>query len=79
MESRNVCYNINKLRALRGYTQCYMADELKITQGAYSLIEIGKSKLEIQSLEQIAAILNTDINTILNLEEHLNNIAFNIS
>jgi transcriptional regulator with XRE-family HTH domain len=54
-----------------------MAEELKITQGAYSLIENGKSKLEIQRLEQIAAILNTDINTLLNLEEQLNNKAFN--
>jgi transcriptional regulator with XRE-family HTH domain len=76
MKSRNVCYNIKKLRELRGYTQCYMAEELKITQGAYSLIENGKSKLEIQRLEQIAAILNTDINTLLNLEEQLNK-AFN--
>jgi transcriptional regulator with XRE-family HTH domain len=32
MKSRNVCYNIKKLRELRGYTQCYMAEELKITQ-----------------------------------------------
>jgi transcriptional regulator with XRE-family HTH domain len=77
MKSRNVCYNIKKLRELRGYTQCYMAEELKITQGAYSLIENDKSKLEIQRLEQIAAILNTDINTLLNLEEQLNNKAFN--
>jgi transcriptional regulator with XRE-family HTH domain len=63
MKSRNVCYNIKKLRELRGYTQCYMAEELKITQGAYSLIENGKSKLDVQKLEQIAAILKIDINT----------------
>jgi transcriptional regulator with XRE-family HTH domain len=66
MKSRNVCYNIKKLRELRGYTQCYMAEELNITQGAYSLIDNGKNKLDIQKLEGIAQILDNDI--ILNLE-----------
>ncbi len=66
MKSRNVCYNIKKLRELRGYTQSYMAEELKITQGAYSLIENGKSKLDVQKLEEIAVILNVDLNTLLN-------------
>jgi transcriptional regulator with XRE-family HTH domain len=77
MKSRNVCYNIKKLRELRGYTQCYMAEELKITQGAYSLLENRKSNLDIQKLEKIAVILNVDLNTLLNLEDMLNNIAFN--
>lgn len=77
MKSRNVCYNIKKLRELRGYTQCYMAEELNITQGAYSLIENGKSKLDIEKLEQIAAILKVAINTLLNLEEQLNNMSYN--
>jgi transcriptional regulator with XRE-family HTH domain len=54
-----------------------MAEELNITQGAYSLIENGKSKLDIQKLEQIAAILKVDINTLLNLEEIFYTISFN--
>lgn len=54
-----------------------MAEELNITQGAYSLIENGKSKLDIQKLEHIAAILKVAINTLLNLEEQLNNISYN--
>lgn len=70
MKKQQVCYNIKKLSELRGYTQCYMAKELNITQGAYSLIENGISKLDVEKLEQIASILK--------LEELINNKDFKL-
>lgn len=78
MKKQQVCYNIKKLRELRGYTQCYMAEELNITQGAYSLIENGISKLDVEKIEQIASILKVDINTLLNLENLFNNTDFKL-
>lgn len=48
---------IRKLRTQKGYSQEYMAYELKISQKTYSNIENNKSLLTIEMVEKIAFIL----------------------
>ncbi|WP_163027667.1 helix-turn-helix domain-containing protein, partial [Pseudomonas viridiflava] len=44
-KTKNVAGNIRKIREYRDYTQDYLAAKLKISQNAYSKIELGYSKL----------------------------------
>ncbi|MFF5383763.1 helix-turn-helix domain-containing protein [Pedobacter suwonensis] len=67
LKTRNVAGNIRKIREYRDYTQDYLAAKLKISQNAYSKIELGYSKLTIDRLFQIAAILEVDVAHLLTL------------
>lgn len=59
-------YNrIKQRREDVGYTQKYMSDELDIDPATYSRIESGKIDITISRLESIAALLKTDINSLL--------------
>jgi transcriptional regulator with XRE-family HTH domain len=60
--------NIRKIRAQKNYTQDYLAAKLSISQNAYSKIELGYSKLTLNRLFQIAAILEVDAVALINLE-----------
>jgi len=51
---------IRKIRNLKGYSQEYVADRLKISQSAYSAIETNKTELDIGRMKQIAEILEID-------------------
>ena len=53
----NVAINIRKVREHNGYTQDYLAAKLKISQNAYSKLELGYSKLTVDRLFKIAVIL----------------------
>jgi len=44
---------IRKIRSLKGYSQEYVADRLKISQSAYSAIETNRTKLDINRAKQI--------------------------
>ena len=56
-----VAANIRKVREFRNYTQDYLAAKLSISQNAYSKIELGYSKLTVERLFQIAAVLDVKI------------------
>lgn len=56
-----VIRKIKLLRESNNYTQQYVADELELSQNAYSLIEKGLTKLTIERLEQIAGFYKIDI------------------
>ena len=68
LKTKNVAGNIRKVREYRDYTQDYLAAKLKISQNAYSKIELGYSKLTIERLFQIASILEVDVTRLLTLE-----------
>jgi transcriptional regulator with XRE-family HTH domain len=53
------------LRELRNYTQEYVADELGISQNAYSLLENGKTAMRVEQLLVLAKVLDTDPNELL--------------
>jgi len=66
---------IRKLRVLKGYSQEYIADILKISQSAYSTIETNKSKLNIDRIKQISDILETNFLDLISSDK--DNILFN--
>ncbi|WP_443945337.1 helix-turn-helix domain-containing protein [Pedobacter sp. AW1-32] len=68
LKTRNVAGNIRKIREYRDYTQDYLAAKLDISQNAYSKIELGYSKLTVDRLFQIAAILEVDPSHLLVLD-----------
>lgn len=67
LKTKNVAGNIRKIREYRDYTQDYLAAKLKISQNAYSKIELGYSKLTVDRLFQIAAILEVEVAYLLTL------------
>ncbi len=69
LKTKNVAGNIRKIREYRNYTQDYLAAKLKISQNAYSKIELGYSKLTIDRLFQIAAILEVEVPHVLTLNQ----------
>lgn len=65
---------IKNLREFNNYTQGYVADELEISQNAYSLLEKGTTKITIERLVVIAKLYNTTPSKLL--EESNDNFAF---
>lgn len=70
LKTKNVAGNIRKIREYRDYTQDYLAAKLKISQNAYSKIELGYSKLTVDRLFQIALILEIEVTHLLTLDHN---------
>ncbi|MCD8741141.1 helix-turn-helix transcriptional regulator [Mucilaginibacter roseus] len=62
---KSVAINIRKQREAKNYTQEYLAAKLKISQNAYSKIELGYTKITVERLFQIADILGTSITGLI--------------
>lgn len=60
---------IKKLRELRNYTQEYMADQLGVSQPAYSKMETDETEINDVRLTQIAKALNMSVQDILSFDE----------
>lgn len=60
---------IRKIRTLKGYSQEYMSDKLKIKQPAYSDIESGKTKVSLEKIEEIALIFGIDVEDLTSFDE----------
>ncbi|QJD97110.1 helix-turn-helix transcriptional regulator [Mucilaginibacter robiniae] len=68
-----VAANIRKIREDKNYTQEYLAAKLKISQNAYSKIELGRNNITLNRLLCIAEILEIDAVTLLQMnsvEQH---------
>jgi len=52
-------------RIIKGYSQDYLARELKITQSQYSRLESGKYKLESSRVFRICEILELQYNSLM--------------
>lgn len=59
-KAKTVATNIRKIREFRNYTQEYLAAKLKISQNAYSRIELGYTRLTLERFFHIAIILEID-------------------
>ncbi|MCX2573601.1 helix-turn-helix domain-containing protein [Pedobacter sandarakinus] len=70
LKTKNVAGNIRKIREYRDYTQDYLAAKLKISQNAYSKIELGYSKLTVDRLFQISDILEVEVAHVLTLNHN---------
>lgn len=60
--------NIRQIRELKNFTQSYVADRLNMSIGGYSKIETGQTDVSLSKIEQIAAILETELGTLLNFD-----------
>jgi transcriptional regulator with XRE-family HTH domain len=56
--------NIRNARLFRNYSQDYLAYKLKISQNAYSKVELGYTKITLERFIKIAEILEVDINDL---------------
>ena len=53
-EIKNLGHKIKKLRELRNFSQEYMADQLGLSQSAYSKLETDQTELTYNRLSKIA-------------------------
>jgi len=74
------------LRSQNGFTQQEMADKMNLHLKTWQKIENGVTKLDIDRLKQIAEILETTIEDLINVEEGVyineiknNDVGFNNS
>ena len=57
LKIKAIAATIRQKREFRNYTQEYLAFKLKISQNAYSKIELGYTKITLERLFQIAEVL----------------------
>ncbi|WP_310556107.1 helix-turn-helix transcriptional regulator [Flavobacterium sp.] len=60
---------IRKIRTLKGFSQEYMSEKLKISQPAYSDIENSKTKVSIDTIQELATIFDISANDLINFDE----------
>jgi transcriptional regulator with XRE-family HTH domain len=63
-----ITQTIRRLRVLRNYRQDYMAEQLGISQNAYSRLENGETKLDVERLRKIAEVLEVGVEDLFNPE-----------
>jgi len=61
-----IIFNIRTKRDIKGFSQLYVATKLKMSQNAYSKIELGRTKLTVNTLLAIAEILNMQVIELIN-------------
>lgn len=61
----NTEQKIKSIRELKNLTQEYMAEQLGITQAAYSKIETGQTKLTSNKISDIAEIFDMDASDLM--------------
>lgn len=60
-----ICQRIQDMRKKHQYTQTQVADWLHMSQNAYSELESGKRRLDIERLYEIAALFNVTVHYLL--------------
>lgn len=63
-----VGHKIRAARIVKSITQEYVAEKLGISQPALSKIESNETKISYEKVEQIAGILEVDVNEMLNFD-----------
>ncbi len=62
---------IKKLRELKNFTQTHLAQELGVTQSAYSKIELGESEVTYSKLEKISEVLGMKPEDVISFNESM--------
>ena len=70
MEIEKIIEKIAQYRNRKGYTYENMADELELTPAAYRKIETGETKLTVERLFRIYAILESTINEFFEIDKN---------
>jgi transcriptional regulator with XRE-family HTH domain len=63
--SRVIAERIRQLRRNKDYSQQFMADELGISQNAYSKLESGKTPIHLDRLYEVCVLLDSNIHELL--------------
>lgn len=70
MNAQDIGIKIQKVRALRGYTQEYMAEKLGLTGARqYARYERGEARLTVMQVNDIAKVLGLSLIELLAFEE----------
>ena len=67
----NIGKKIKTLREIRNLTQSHLAQELGLTQSAYSKIELGEVELSFSKLETVAKVLGMKPEEIVAFNESM--------
>jgi len=67
--NERIALNLRNARLVRNYSQEYMGLQLKISQNAYSKMEMGRTRITVESVFKIAHILQVDIYTLLDIKQ----------
>ncbi len=67
-KAKTIAANIRKLREYRDYTQDYLAAKLNISQNAYSKIELSYSRITLERLFVISAVLEVKPEDLISME-----------
>lgn len=70
MDVRKILEKIAKKRKKKGYSYENMAEDLALTPSGYRKIETGETKLTVERLFRISAILETPINEFLEMDKN---------
>lgn len=62
---------IKKLRELRNFTQRHMAEELGLSQSAYSKLELGETEITYSKLERVSEVLGMKPEEVISFNESM--------
>lgn len=68
-EMKQVGRKIRLLREIYNYTQEYVAENLGISQNAYSMMETGETRLTIDRLGKLAELYKMEVSDLLQFNE----------
>ncbi|GGA31380.1 helix-turn-helix domain-containing protein [Psychrobacillus lasiicapitis] len=60
--------NLKRIRLAKGVTQMHLSKKLGISNMAYSRMENGETKIDVERLRVIAVLLGVDINIFFDKE-----------
>ena len=76
LRTMHIGQKIKKLRELKNLTQTHLADQLGVSQSAYSKIELGESEVTFSKLEKISEALGMKPEEVIAFNESM---VFNIT
>ncbi|HSH64663.1 MAG TPA: helix-turn-helix domain-containing protein [Bacteroidia bacterium] len=59
---------LEKIRKLKGFSQEYVAERIKVSQNLYSKIERGEKRISLKMLEEICKVLEIELKTLQNFD-----------
>ncbi len=71
LRTMHIGQKIKKLRELKNLTQTHLAQELGVTQSAYSKIELGESEVTFTKLEKISEVLGMKPEEVISFNESM--------
>jgi transcriptional regulator with XRE-family HTH domain len=71
LQGMHIGQKIKKLRELKNLTQTHMAEELGLTQSAYSKLEMGETEVPFSRLEKIAGVFGMKPEDVIAFNESM--------